>query len=159
MTARDIARTAVIAAVYVAITQMVSPFAFHAVQVRVSEALTVLPYLTVHAVPGLTIGVFIANTIGPLGIVDMIFGSLATLISALLTRKMPSPYLAPLPPIIINAVIVGGYLNVILGIEDGPVLFTMLAVGVGQLISCYVLGLPLLLGIKRTPVLRRIFSS
>lgn len=159
MTARDIARTAVIAAVYVAITQVVSPFAFHAVQVRVPEAMTVLPYLTPHAIPGLTVGVFIANTMGPLGIVDMVFGSLATLISALLTRKMPNKYLAPLPPVLVNAVIVGGYLNVILGIEDGPVLLTMMAVGVGQLISCYALGLPLLAAIERTPVLRQLLSK
>ncbi|ACB85839.1 QueT transporter family protein [Natranaerobius thermophilus] len=159
MTSRDIARTAIIAAIYIAVTQVVSPFAFHAVQIRVPEALTVLPFLTKHAIPGLTIGVFIANSLGPLGIVDMVLGSLATLLAALLTWKMPKTYLAPLPPVIINALIVGGYLNLILGIEDGPLILTMLTVGAGQLIACYGLGLPLLLFIKRTPELMRFFGE
>ncbi len=146
MKSRDIVQIALIAALYMAVTLIFYPISFHVVQIRVSEALTVLPFLFPNAIPGLTIGVFLANFVGGFGLVDMVFGSLATLIAALMTSRMPSPYLAPLPPVIVNALIVGGYLSVLTGM---PLWVSILHVGGGQLISCYVLGLPLLYGLQK----------
>ncbi|OWZ84877.1 QueT transporter family protein [Natranaerobius trueperi] len=146
MKSRDLIRIALIAAIYVALTLLFAPISFGVVQIRISEALTVLPYLFKTAIPGLTIGVFIANIFGGLGLIDVVFGSAATFLAAVLTRKMPSPFLAPIPPIIVNALIVGGYLSVLL---DWPILMGMMQVGVGQLLACYLLGVPVLLGITR----------
>ena len=91
---------AIIAAVYVVLTIIFAPISYGQVQVRISEALTVLPYFTPAAIPGLFIGCIIANIYGGAGIIDIIFGSLATLFAAFLSYKMPKKYLVPLPPIL-----------------------------------------------------------
>lgn len=144
--AQYIARVAVIAAVYVAITLLLAPVSYGLFQVRVSEALTVLPFVSAYAVPGLALGVFIANIFGGLGLIDVIFGTLATFIAAVLTRRMPAPYLAPLPPVLVNALIVGTYLSFLL---DYPLFLGIIQVGAGQLLACYLLGLPLLMGLLK----------
>ena len=106
----------------------------------------VLPYFTGAAIPGLFVGCLIANIIGGHGILDIIFGSLATLISAYLVSKISNKYLVPLPPVIINALIVGMVLHLVLGF---PLYLTALMVGAGQLVACYGLGLPLLLILEK----------
>lgn len=146
MTAKKIVRIALIAAVYAAITVVLAPFSYGMIQVRVSEALTVLPFIFPESVLGLFIGCLIANIYGGLGAVDIVFGSLATLAAGYLTSKMPSMVLAPLPPVVVNAVVVGLILKYVLAL---PLWTSMMYVGVGQLLACYFLGLPLLYLLKR----------
>ncbi len=134
-------RIALIGAVYAVVTIILAPLSYGMIQVRISEALTVLPFIYPEAVIGLFIGCFIANIYGGNGIYDIIFGSLATLIAGYLTAKTKNKYLAPLPPVVINALIIGFMLHKLFGF---PLLTTMFYVGLGQTIACYGLGMPLL---------------
>lgn len=133
------AQAALIAAVYVVLTILSAPLSFREIQVRISEMLAVLPFFTAAAIPGLFIGCFISNIFGGNGILDIVFGSLATLLAAYLSRKMPKKILAPLPPVVINAVVVACILNVLYKV---PLALTMLWVGAGEFIACYCLGYP-----------------
>lgn len=147
-----IARAGIIAALYAAVTVAVAPLSYGPVfQVRVAEALTVLPFFTPAAVPGLFVGCVAANAAGMAmglggGVADIVFGSLATLAAAALTRIMPSRWLAPLPPVAVNAGVVGLTLHMALGYPAVP---TMLWVGLGELAACYGLGLPLMALLNR----------
>lgn len=139
-----IAEGAMIAAAYVVLTLFINAFdlASGAVQVRISEALTILPAFTSSAVPGLFIGCILANLMGGNHILDVVFGSLATLLGALGTRKLRNahPLLAPVPPIIANTLIVPFVLRYAYGIP-GPIPLMMLTVGIGEVLSCGVLGM------------------
>ncbi len=141
---RFICETAVIAALYAALTLLLAPFAFGQFQVRVSEALCILPFFTPAAVPGLFIGCLIANILGSgtLGLMDIIVGSLATLLAAFITWKIrgKSKWLLPLPSVLANAFLVAWTLNVMLGL---PYWLNVATVGVGQAIACYAIGMPL----------------
>lgn len=138
---RMLARGAIIAGIYAVVTIYFAPISYGPLQVRISEALTVLPFLWPEAVMGLFVGCITANFLGGLGIWDISLGSLATLLAAWLTSKTTKPWLAPLPPVLINGVIVGGYLSVLYNM---PWWSTMAYVAAGQVIACYLLGLPLL---------------
>ena len=134
-------QAAVIAAVYVVLTVVFAPFSFGEIQVRLAELLTILPFFTPAAIPGLLVGCLLGNILGGAVIWDTIFGSLATLIGALgtyLLRKK-SLYLAPLPPIISNMVIVPFVLKYAYAVPL-PIPLMMLTVGVGEVISCGILG-------------------
>ena len=104
---REITLAAAIAAVYVALTFALPFPPYMGVQFRVAEALTVLPFLFPAAIPGLTVGCFIVNLLGSPMAIDWIVGTAATLIAAIWTSKLKNRWLAPLPPVICNAVIVG----------------------------------------------------
>ena len=133
---------AVIGAVYAVLTLVLAPISVSAIQCRVSEALTVLPLLTPWAIPGLFVGCLVANVfVGSW--YDIIFGSLATLLAAFLTyRFRKNKWIAMAFPVLINAVVVGGYIGLFLG--DGmPVWLCMVTVGIGQAVACYGLGIPL----------------
>lgn len=138
---RFIVEAAIIAAMYAALTILI-PGGSGQIQVRVSEALTILPFFTPAAIPGLFVGCLIANLFVGAGPYDIIFGSLATLLAAFLTWKIRIKLLAPLPPVIINAVAVAGILKLAV---NAPFLITMGFVALGELVACYVLGYPLLL--------------
>jgi uncharacterized membrane protein len=167
---RFIARAGAIAALYIALTYLTYSFAYGEIQVRVSEALTVLPYIFPEAVWGVTIGCFIANIGSPFGPIDMIFGTSFTLIAALLTywlgkTKKPA-FLAPVPPILVNAFGVSFYVTTLLGLlnKNGqltiqksktfsyvfthfafkPYIIGALWIGIGEAIATIALGLPLL---------------
>jgi uncharacterized membrane protein len=142
---RFIVEAAIIAAMYAALTILI-PGGSGQIQVRVSEALTVLPFFTPAAIPGLLVGCLIANLFVGAGPYDIIFGSLATLLAAFLTYKMPRKFLAPLPPVVINAIVVAFILKMAM---NAPLLFTMATVAVGEIIACYVLGYPLLLLLEK----------
>jgi uncharacterized membrane protein len=142
---RFVVEAAVIAAMYAALTILI-PGGSGQVQVRVAEALTVLPFFKPAAIPGLFAGCLLANIIVGVSPYDVIFGSLATLAAAFLTRKMPAKYLAPLPPVVINAVVVAFVLKISL---NAPLLATMGFVAAGEIIACYGLGYPLMLLIER----------
>ncbi len=140
---------AAIAAIYVVLTVAFAPFGFGEVQLRVSEALTVLPYFTPAAIPGLFIGCLIGNMLGGSIPLDIIFGSLATLIAATgtyLLRKRR--FLAPVPPIVANALIVPFVLHYGYGVPL-PIPFMMLTVGIGEVLSCGVMGMILLFALER----------
>ncbi len=139
-------KAAMIGAVYALLTIILHPISYGMVQVRVAEALMVLPFFTPAAVPGLFVGCLIANMFGGLGILDIVFGSLATLVSAYLVTRIKFKYLVPLPPVIINALVVGLILHYVL---EMPLYLTVLWVGAGQLVACYGIGLPLLLLLEK----------
>ena len=179
-----IARTGMIAAVYAAATLVallaLQGLAWGPVQFRISEAVCVLALLTPNAIPGLTIGCALANLIalaingtGALGLLDVVFGSLATCLGALWCWKMRgNPKIAVLGPVIANALIVPAYLPLLLQgmgfytipfttIElDGAYipmyLFGLVATGIGEALVMYVLGLPLLAALKRSGVAKRL---
>ncbi|AUS98779.1 transporter [Clostridium thermosuccinogenes] len=147
---RFITEAAVIAAMYAALTIIFAPISFGQngqIQIRVSEALTILPMFTPAAIPGLFVGCLIANIYGGLGPIDMIFGSAATLIAAFMTYKMPKKYLVPLPPVIVNGVIIGMELTYLYQV---PLLISMATVAFGELVACYGLGYPLILLLEKS---------
>lgn len=131
-----------IAAIYVVLTLVFQAISFGEIQVRIAEALTILPAFTPAAIPGLFIGCIIGNIFGGSILPDIIFGSLATLIGSCFTYllRKQNKYLAPLPPIISNTVIVPLVLKYAYGFNL-PIAFMMLTVGIGEVISCGVLGM------------------
>ncbi|MFA0888376.1 MAG: QueT transporter family protein [Synergistales bacterium] len=135
-----LARSALIAALYALLVLAFAPLSFGPVQFRVAEALTLLPWLFPEAIPGLFVGCLVSNLFGGLGIVDMVFGSLATLVAAWLTRRMPNVFWAAVPPVLINAVVVGTYLSFLLNV---PMAATILYIGLGEAGVCFLLGIPL----------------
>lgn len=141
-----IVQGAIIAAIYVVLTIAFAPISYGQIQVRISEILTVLPAFTPAAIPGLFIGCIAANIYGGAGAIDVVFGSLATLIAAILSSKMPKRWLVPLPPVVINGLVIGWVLNYVLGY---PLLFSMLTVALGQLVACYGLGYPLMIILEK----------
>lgn len=156
-TTRQLTFAALLAAVYALLTVCLPVPQFGAVQIRFAEALTLLPFLIPGATPGLVAGCFLANLFSPFPL-DVVFGTAATLLACLLTARMPSRWLAPLPPILCNALIVG------FEIAWSEVGFTaaflpayalnMLTVGLGELCACCLLGLPLLTALGRVPRVR-----
>lgn len=135
-------RVAMIGAIYVILNIIFAPISYGPIQVRIAESLTVLPFIDPSAIIGLFIGCILANVYGGLGMVDIIGGSLCTLIAAYLTSKVKNPKLAPLPPVLINAFGVSIYLHLLF---DLPYWITVLYIGIGQVIACYILGYPLLI--------------
>lgn len=135
-------RVAMIGAIYVILTIIFAPISYGPVQVRIAEALVVLPFIEPSAIIGLFVGCILANIYGGLGMVDIIGGSFCTLIAAYLTSKVKNPKLAPLPPVIINAFGVSIYLHLLF---DLPYWITALYIGIGEVIACYILGYPLLI--------------
>lgn len=141
-----ITQAALIAALYVVLTLIANSLglANYAVQVRFSEALTILPFFTPAAIPGLFIGCILSNALTGCMLLDIIFGSLATLLGGIgtyLLRK--NKWLAPIPPILSNTIIVPFVLAYVYHLE-GTIPFFMLTVGIGEVISCGILGLFLL---------------
>ena len=146
-----ICEAAVIAALYVVLTVFINAFnlANGNIQIRISEALTVLPFFTPAAVPGLTIGCLLSNTFTGALPMDIVFGTLATLLGALgsyFLRK--NKWLVPIPPIVANAIIVPFVLRYAYGLNL-PIPFMMLTVGIGEIISCYILGMLLLNALEK----------
>ena len=146
-----ISTSAIIGALYIVLTMVSNSLglASGAIQVRISEALCILPIFTPAAVPGLFAGCIISNIIAGGNIFDIIFGSLATLIGAIGTLKLKNhKYLALIPPIVSNTIIVPLVLCYAYGINDA-LWFVMLTVGIGEVISCGVLGMVLLKAMEK----------
>ena len=164
-TTRQMTLAAVIGALYALLTVAVAPFggAYSPIQCRVSEALCVLPFYFPEAKWGLFIGCIVANIISPYGLPDLILGSLATLLAGHITSKLHHKWLAPLPPVLCNAVIVGGLLAWY-GAGFGPSFgalyaFNAATVGLGELIACYVLGGVVLAALPRLSFFRQRISA
>ena len=136
------AQAAMIAAIYVVLTLVFAPFSYGEIQVRISEALTVLPFFTPAAIPGLFIGCLISNILGSAIVPDIVFGSLATLLGAIFTYLLRNKnrFLAPVPPIVANMLIVPFVLRYGYQVPL-PIPLMMLTVGIGEVISCGVLGM------------------
>ncbi|HZK34607.1 MAG TPA: QueT transporter family protein [Bacillota bacterium] len=145
---RFLVQAAVIAAIYVVLTLVFAPISYGEtlIEFRISEALTVLPFFTTAAIPGLFVGCMIANIFSPVGAIDVVVGSLASLLSAYLTYKMPSKYLAPLPPVVVNALVIGGLLHYV---YKFPILMSILSIGLGQLATCYGIGMVLIFTLEK----------
>ena len=154
-----VVNSAVIAAVYAGLTYVAAllNLAYGGIQFRFSEALTILAVFTPAAIPGLTIGCFLGNITSPYGLVDIICGTLATLVAAILsylTRNIKFkdlPLLSALFPVIANAIIVGLEITLLMpeGFKFKAFLISALQVGFGELVMCYVLGIPLYKFIKK----------
>jgi len=142
-------QAAIIAAVYATLTILLMPLSYGVMQVRVSEALTVLPFFTPAAIPGLFIGCIVSNMVGPYGILDMVLGSSATLIAAFGSYLLRSKaILVPMPPVIANGIIIGGMLYYAYAVPM-PLIACILWVAAGELIACYLIGYPLLKYLKK----------
>lgn len=162
----SLALGAVIAALYVVLTLLSALWglAYGPVQFRISEALTVLPAFAFAAVPGLTVGCFFANLFSGYS-VDMVVGTAATLIAALGTHLLRNvkwrglPILAPLPPVLVNAAVVGAEISIFApeGFSWVGYLSAALSVGLGELVVCYGLGLPLAAWIRSSAVMKKLF--
>ena len=153
-----ITQAAVIAALYVVLVVIFNYISFGPIQFRVAEALTILPYFTPAAIPGLFIGCILANVIGGAVVWDIIFGSIATLIGAVFTYllRKKSKFLAPLPPVLANTIIVPWVLKYAYGAEE-MVWFMAVTVGIGEILACYVLGMILLFALNK--VRRQVFGE
>ena len=153
---KQLTLAALTAAAYAVLSYFGSIFGitYGPIQCRFSEALCVTPFLFPEAVGGLFVGCLIANLFSPYGLLDIIIGSLATLIAAWLTSRCRSRYLAPLPPVIVNMVLVGG----LLAFEQtgftrafmAAFWYNACSLAVSEAVVCYVLGLLLLKALEKT---------
>lgn len=143
---KDLARGALIAAIYTVLCIALQPISYGAVQLRVAEALTVLPILYKEAIPGIFLGVFLANIFGGLGLADIVFGSLTSLAAAYLTWRFRRSFAAYLFPIVLNAAIISIYLHAIANL---PYWATALSIGGSQAIVVFALGYPLIKLLRR----------
>lgn len=142
-----ITRSAVISAMYFILSMVFQPLTFSPIiQLRVAESLAMLPFIMSEGVVGVAIGCLLTNIFSPFALYDMIFGTLATLISALLTYKIKNIWLAGLPPIIVNALILPAMWT-FLGV-DGGYFYFLVSITLSQAIAVYGLGVPLVIFIK-----------
>ena len=168
LSVRRLVRCAVIAAVYVVVCLVVAPFSYGAVQVRVAEALCLLPVFGAEYIVGVTLGCFLANLLGST-VVDVVFGTLATLLACLVTYKLRDIRVkglaipASLPPVVFNMIIVGAF-EITFFFSDGAptamlAVFNAVTVGIGELISCTILGVALVKLIESNAGLNKIFTE
>lgn len=164
---RKIVRAALIAAVYVVLCLVLAPLSYGTIQVRVSEALTLLPVLCPEAIIGVAIGCFLSNMIASAP-VDMIVGTIATLLAALVTYKLRAvrwkglAIAGSIPPVLFNAVIVGIELTLLYYPANSAAaiwLLNIASVGAGQIVSCSILGVLLVYIIEKNPTLLRLFKD
>ena len=158
-TTRQLAAAGLLAAVYAAATLLLPIPQYLGVQFRMAEALTLLPFFLPEAIVGLTAGCFLANFLGSPSLLDWLFGTLATLLAALWSRRMPNVYWAVLPPVLCNSLIVGAEIAWFTVQEGGGAFLpafglNALTVGLGEAAVCVLLGLPLMRAL--TPALRRL---
>ncbi len=151
-------QAAMIAAIYVVLTFLANALglASGAVQIRFSEALTILPFFTPAAIPGLFVGCLLSNTLTGCVPLDIVFGSIATLLGAIGTYHLRQyKWLAAIPPIVANTIIVPFVLKFAYGIE--PLWFSFVTVFAGELISCGILGMILLFSLQKNA--KKIFPN
>ena len=141
------------AALYAASTLATAFMSFGPIQFRIAEAMCILPAYTTASIPGLFIGCILANLIGGYGIWDVVVGSAATLFAALVTYALrkKNRFWWPLPSVLFNAFMVGAMLTYLSSV-GGALWFNILTVGAGQLLSCYLVGIPLSFGLDRAKI-------
>lgn len=167
-TVRYLVTGAMIAALYAAATLALQPISYGAVQFRISEILTTLCVFTPAAVPGLTIGCFLANLASPFGIYDIVFGTLATLLAAVTGRLLRNvrikgiPFLSLLMPVIFNALIVGAEITLFFTDEGASLrafIISAAEVGAGELVVCLVGGIILVKVVEKNKKLSSLFND
>ena len=168
LSVHSLVRCAVIAAIYVVLCLVLQPFSYGAVQVRVAEAFCLLPIFGTEYIIGVTLGCFLANLLGST-VIDVIFGTLATLLACLVTYKLRNVRVkglaipASLPPVISNMFIVGAFEITFFFSDTAPTMalacFNAVAVAVGELISCTILGVALVKLIETNASLKKIFTE
>ena len=170
MSVKRLVRCAVVAALYVVLCLVLQPFSYGAVQVRVAEAFCLLPVFGTEYIIGVTLGCFLANLLGST-VIDVIFGTLATLMACLVTYKLRNvrfkglAIAASLPPVLFNAVIIGIEIAVMFPdpTSSAPIWLACItngiSVGIGELISCTVLGVVLVKLIESNAALRKVFVT
>lgn len=161
-------RCAVIAAVYVVLCLALAPFSYGAVQVRIAEALCLLPVFGAEYIVGVTLGCFLANLLGST-VIDVVFGTLATLLACLVTYKLRNVRVkglaipASLPPVVFNMLIVGAFEITFFFSDTAPsaalAAFNAVAVGIGEIISCTIVGVALVKLVESNEGLKRIFTE
>ena len=161
-------RCAVIAAVYVVLCLALAPFSYGAVQVRIAEALCLLPVFGAEYIVGVTLGCFLANVLGST-VIDVVFGTLATLLACLVTYKLRNVRVkglaipASLPPVVFNMLIVGAFEITFFFSDTAPTAalaaFNAVAVGIGEIISCTIVGFALVQLVESNEGLKRIFTE
>ncbi|MDQ0149029.1 QueT transporter family protein [Eubacterium multiforme] len=152
-TIKRIVLSGIIAALYAALTLLLAPISYGPIQFRVSEVLVLLAYFDPFYIIGLTLGCFISNILGPNGLMDIIFGTLATFISVVaiyLTSKVNLKekyklFLASLWPTLFNGLIIGTMLSYLLNV---PLVLTMLEVGIGEFVVVSIIGVPIMYKIR-----------
>ena len=151
LSARRLVRGAVIAAIYAVLTLALQPISYGAVQIRFSEALTLLPILMAEAVPGVAVGCLLANILGGSMLPDIVFGTLATLLAAVCTRRLRRRFwLAAAMPVIANGLIVGAVVHFCYA--PGMALpLCMLTVAIGEAVACFLVGPLLIRVLKKLP--------
>ena len=148
---RTLVRAALIAALYTVLTLLLQPLSYGEVQIRFSEALTLLPILLPEAVPALAVGCLLANILGGCTIFDIVFGTLATLLAALCTRRLRDHFwLAALMPVLFNGVIVGAVVHYCYA-PVFPLPLSMLSVAAGEAVACLIVGPLLVRVMQRIP--------
>ena len=151
MNTRTLARAALIAAIYTVLTLLLQPLSYGEVQIRFSEALTLLPMLMPEAVPALAVGCLLSNILGGCTIFDIVFGTLATLLAAICTYKLRKRFwLAALMPVIFNGVIVGAVIHYCYS-PIFPLPLSMLSVAAGEAVACLIVGPVLVKLMQRLP--------
>ena len=168
LSVKRLVRCAVIAAVYVVLCLALAPFSYGAVQVRIAEALCLLPVFGAEYIVGVTLGCFLANLLGST-VIDVVFGTLATLLACLVTYKLRNVRVkglaipASLPPVVFNMLIVGAFEITFFFSDTAPTAalaaFNAVAVGIGEIISCTVVGVALVKLVESNEGLKRIFTE
>ena len=149
---RYVTQAALVAALYVVLTYLSAAIGLSSgvIQIRFSEALTILPYFMPSSIPGLFVGCILANSLTGCAVWDVIFGSIATLLGAIFTYllRKKNKFLAPIPPILANTIIVPFVLKFIYGF-NGALPYFFLTVFIGEVLSCGVLGMLLLIALEK----------
>ena len=162
-TLKELTFAAMLGGAYAALTMLLPIPQYAGVQFRLAEALTLLPFLIPAATPGLFVGCFIANILSPYGLLDIIAGSAATLLACLWTQRVKNRRLAALPPVVCNAVIVGGVIAFAMtGFGPGfwvAYAINALSVGLGEFVVCYALGDLLLNAVVKIPMFRSMMPA
>jgi len=167
-TVRQLTTAAIIAGIYAAFTLLLPIPQYGGVQLRVAEAMTVLPFFFPEAIPGLAVGCFLANLLGSPYVLDWIFGTLATLLACLVTYKLRNFRVrglalpAAVPPVLFNALIVGPEIAIFF--SDTPATLPLMVwngvtVALGEVVACGVLGVALVKLIESNPALRKLFTE
>jgi uncharacterized membrane protein len=171
-TPRDMAVCAMIAALYAALCFALAPISYGILQTRVAEALTLLPVFSPLCIWGVTLGCAVANLVGfltgadILGAFDILFGTLATLIAAILSYRLRNirfkglPVASAIPPVLVNALIIGLEQTYMMAGTFDPSVFAInaLQTGLGQTAACFVLGLPLTYMLEKTGLAKKFLS-
>ena len=158
---RQIALNGIVAGLYAGITILTASFAYGNIQFRISEALMMLLLFEPHLTIGLTIGCLIANLFSTVSVLDIVIGTAATLLACLLTTRIKKPWLAPLPTILVNAVMVGAMLSALYmpagEFWKGLAIFSA-EVGAGEAAVLYILGVPLYRFIRKTGLMDKLLG-